>query len=655
MRPPSVLRKRAQWVLFDEKKVPRQVRNPAWGASSTDSDTWATYKKALISKNGMGIGYVFSREDPFVGIDFDNCVKKGRIDATVQEIIDELDSYAEYSPSGTGIHCIVRGVLRTDQHLTEGVPWGGKLEVYADGRYFTVTGRHVPGTPYIINRRQEPLDRLVVRFLGKRLKRRRALKPDDIGPGERYPAIRSLMAGLFIRNMPSEEVIERAYAFNDKLSNPLPSDRLSDIPRFMEWLEEKAETDEDRFWDSTHILRQIRTNAQAQRAAPSAVLCAVLARVAAVTSQRVVLPGRGAGANVGSLNTFVALVGEPGKGKDQAIAASRAAVEIGDQDILVARLGSGEGLAHAYKKSTKDGQQWLRRQVLFQDPEVESINTLGGRQGATLLSELRTAWGAGDLGHMFSDEKKRLSVPGGSYRLCLIAGVQPAKAGVILQDVSGGMPQRFLWTLCSDRYAPEVVDEVKQNSLIMAFEESPEDETVMHVCKRARLEIDDFAVRSLRGEFDGNSIYGHLLQSRLKVAACLAILHGERSVTDEWWALSDFLIKQSEAARGVCAYYSYEESQKRVQSKGREAATIAVTVASGLASSQRERCRVQVLRRLEKGPATRTNLIQFLSKAELREHLDDVLTELVKSGVVEARQKSNRKNSAWVYTLTEKL
>jgi hypothetical protein len=252
---------------------------------------------------------------------------------------------------------------------------------------------------------------------------------------------------------------------------------------------------------------------------------------------------------------------------------------------------------------------------------------------------------------MFSDEKKRLLLPAQSYRLCLIAGVQPAKASVILEDVSGGMPQRFVWTLCSDRYAPDLVGESGQRSVVRAFEDPPEDEISMKVCKRARMEIDDFAVRSLRGEFDGDPIYGHLLQSRLKVAACLAILHNEPSVTDEWWGLADWVVSQSENARAVCNYYSYQEHKKSVDRRARDQATIAVSVASGLESSYRARCRDIILRRLEKGSASRTKLAQSISKSDVREHMDSVLEEMVSSGSVIAEPRSNRKNATLIYRL----
>ena len=36
--------------------------------------------------------------------DVDGCVHDGKLDEWAQEIVDELDSYTELSPSGTGIH-----------------------------------------------------------------------------------------------------------------------------------------------------------------------------------------------------------------------------------------------------------------------------------------------------------------------------------------------------------------------------------------------------------------------------------------------------------------------------------------------------------------------------------------------------------------------
>ena len=52
-----------------------------------------------------------------------------------QEILDRVDAgYIEASPSGTGIHIIVRGAVR------DGGIRKGKVEMYSRGRFFTITG-----------------------------------------------------------------------------------------------------------------------------------------------------------------------------------------------------------------------------------------------------------------------------------------------------------------------------------------------------------------------------------------------------------------------------------------------------------------------------------------------------------------------------------
>jgi primase-polymerase (primpol)-like protein len=88
-----------------------------------------------------GLGFVFTTDDSYVGIDLDDCVDMLGIDPWALRIIDEVDSYTEYSPSGTGLHIILKGVLPS------GNVRRGNVEMYECDRYFTVTGRHVPFTP----------------------------------------------------------------------------------------------------------------------------------------------------------------------------------------------------------------------------------------------------------------------------------------------------------------------------------------------------------------------------------------------------------------------------------------------------------------------------------------------------------------------------
>src|SRR5262249_50949154 len=102
---------------------------------------------------GGGIGYVFAPDDPYVGIDLDHCVDLETLDiaAWAKAHIGALKSYTEQSPSGTGLHILVKGTL------PPGGRRKGRVEMYDAGRFFTITGWHVSGTPRTIEARPEEL------------------------------------------------------------------------------------------------------------------------------------------------------------------------------------------------------------------------------------------------------------------------------------------------------------------------------------------------------------------------------------------------------------------------------------------------------------------------------------------------------------------
>jgi putative DNA primase/helicase len=100
-----------------------------------------------VKSNGFdGLGYVFSPQDDYAGIDFDHCRDKatGQLKYCAQVLLDYLSSYTEISPSGTGIHIIVRGKVPPGGNA-KGLPCGAKVEMYDQERFFTVTGAHLAG------------------------------------------------------------------------------------------------------------------------------------------------------------------------------------------------------------------------------------------------------------------------------------------------------------------------------------------------------------------------------------------------------------------------------------------------------------------------------------------------------------------------------
>jgi primase-polymerase (primpol)-like protein len=58
-------------------------------------------------------------------------------------MIEGFGGYAEASPSGTGVHVIVRGELPSGvRHKVCGAE-GGTIEAYSTRRFFTVTGERL--------------------------------------------------------------------------------------------------------------------------------------------------------------------------------------------------------------------------------------------------------------------------------------------------------------------------------------------------------------------------------------------------------------------------------------------------------------------------------------------------------------------------------
>lgn len=165
---PSELAERRQWVVwrFEERdgkrtKVPMQPGTPARRASSTDPATWSDHAAAVhAAQHGDGIGYVFSVDDPFAGVDLDHCVTDGKLHPAAAKIVERLDSYTEVSPSGRGVHVLVRACVNGGPSRTSATPWGSCFENYDHGRFFCVSGAHVAGTPGTINERQDQLDRI---------------------------------------------------------------------------------------------------------------------------------------------------------------------------------------------------------------------------------------------------------------------------------------------------------------------------------------------------------------------------------------------------------------------------------------------------------------------------------------------------------------
>jgi hypothetical protein len=169
---PAELRGLKRWVLFTlvwddskqkNKKPPHSpITGEAIGATEKHKDHWVTFDEAIAAARrfsndprfprGVGVGLVFVEADGYVGIDFDDCVVDGKIHPEVERWLRWFPTYKEFSPSLTGVHFICKGRIAKALTATP-VPNGGgaKCEMYADGRYFTVTGKRIDDYIELLN------------------------------------------------------------------------------------------------------------------------------------------------------------------------------------------------------------------------------------------------------------------------------------------------------------------------------------------------------------------------------------------------------------------------------------------------------------------------------------------------------------------------
>ncbi len=157
---PAELKSMDQWVGFvldyNEEKGkndklpidPHKLTN----AKANDPGTWGMYQSAfdcigkkasywVQRKSGWqkhektidGIGFEFA--GGIFGVDLDHVITQDGIDPAAQDIIETLDSYTEYSPSGTGVHILCKGTIPPGERKA------GSAEMYSQGRFFTVTGK----------------------------------------------------------------------------------------------------------------------------------------------------------------------------------------------------------------------------------------------------------------------------------------------------------------------------------------------------------------------------------------------------------------------------------------------------------------------------------------------------------------------------------
>jgi len=173
---PAELQQVPHWILWkleevDGRKTKVPYKTSGYKASTVNPKDWTTFEHTQDALSGFddysGSGFVFT--PPYIGVDLDKCrdLQTGIVEPWAAEAITMLDSYTEFSPSKTGFHILLKGVLPPVGNRR------GPVEVYTTGRFFTMTGDHVEGTPRTINERD------LTAFLSKFFTTKSAAPKDD--------------------------------------------------------------------------------------------------------------------------------------------------------------------------------------------------------------------------------------------------------------------------------------------------------------------------------------------------------------------------------------------------------------------------------------------------------------------------------------------
>lgn len=277
---PLELRNRPNWVCYQlmerngkQTKVPMSAKT-YFPASSTDPSTWTTFEEAMKAaeiNKWDGVGFCF--EPPFVGVDLDDSVIDGKISDYATGIINALNSYTEISPSGTGIHVICKGNIprgmKSCKKNADGTT-SDDIEVYTQGRFFTMTGNTVD--PHRIIRTAD----LGFLFADKEIKVNTERTTEDswilrelnaVKPGEgetgRTPTYIRVIGSLKARGMKQDEVVafltpwSEQHGYGSERLAKLVSDQYKRYPP----VEDRAvdvETDTDSFIEFLNDYQEVK-------------------------------------------------------------------------------------------------------------------------------------------------------------------------------------------------------------------------------------------------------------------------------------------------------------------------------------------------------------------------------------------------------------
>jgi len=300
------------------------------------------------------------------------------------------------------------------------------------------------------------------------------------------------------------------------------------------------------FWTTRPELNLIYTAALSRMASPWAVLACCAARTLALVPPEITLPPIIGG--IGSLNWFAAISAKSGGGKG---AAMNVADNLVPEPVTIHGIGSGEGMVETYRRSGEP-EDYVTA-VMFSVDEIDTLAAMRGRSGQTTMTIIRQGFSGERLGFSYRGRQGE-SVGSHTYRMTLVAAVQPGRSGALFDDAAGGTPQRFQWFPGRDK-------RITATPPTWPTHTNGQDKTLTMPTPRqladaiGHVKIPDTLADTLRQaradsmSGDDNALDGHALFCREKFSFFLALIAGRTHITDEDWRLAGIAADVSDWCR----------------------------------------------------------------------------------------------------------
>jgi hypothetical protein len=236
------------------------------------------------------------------------------------------------------------------------------------------------------------------------------------------------------------------------------------------------------------------------------------------------------------------------------------------------------------------------------------------------------------LGSTNATKANSRNVPAHSYRGCLSIGAQPGHTGVIFNDTTGGLPQRFLWapTTDPDMPAERSADPDPLDTSLPSW--TPGTNGVVEI-SYGPPEIADTIISAhlARQRGDGEALDGHWMLTRCKVGALLAVMHHRSVVSEQDWELAAMVMEVSDTTRQALLDHASQADQANIRGRAIRRAESEEFYENSRALTVRN----SLLRMLERdGEQSGSELRRRLGTREKRDLFDQVISLLASDGIV---------------------